>query len=279
MPTSAEVIAACSRLIDKTTVPVDRAWAFTLRARAKSDQGDLAGAVSDCNSALALRPTYDSALGIRAGAYERLENYALALRDSTEAISLKPDDAEYYNIRGLTYRELGEPAKALADLDQAIKLMPDYPTAFNNRGITYKDLGQPDRAIEDFKQAIKLSPNYVLAYYNLGEVENDVNGDYDKAIADLSTALKLNPGLGAAYLNRGIAYASDKEHRGGTCRLQRSDRQSTGPAGSLSRPRLAFSHQRRQRPGSGRLRQGRRSRPAGRRGAIRTRRRENENRR
>jgi hypothetical protein len=54
MPTSAEVIAACSRLIDQTTVPADRAWAFTLRARAKSDQGDLAGAIGDCNSALAL---------------------------------------------------------------------------------------------------------------------------------------------------------------------------------------------------------------------------------
>jgi len=209
-PASAEVIAACSRLLDGATAPSDRAWVFTLRARARSDQGDLTGAVTDYSAALTLQPKYDSALNGRAVAYLKMRSYDLALRDSTQAIGLKPDDAEYYNSRGLTYREMGDPTKAIADLDQAIKLMPNYAIAFNNRGTADNDLRQPDRAIEDFKQAIKLSPNYALAYYNLGETENDAKGDYDQAIADLTTALKLNPSLGPAWLNRGIAYARSR---------------------------------------------------------------------
>ena len=210
-PAGAEVIAACSRIIDSTADARDRAWAFAVRGRARTDQGDLTGAVADYSAALTLKPKYDSALHGRAVAYTELKNYDLALRDINQAIGLKPDNAEYYNSRGLTYRGMGKPTKALADFDQAIKLMPNYAIAFNNRGTAYNDLRQVDRDIEDFKQAIKLSPNYALAYYNLGETENDTEGgDLDQAIADLSMALKLNPALGPAWLNRGIAYARTK---------------------------------------------------------------------
>ncbi|MGB6651229.1 MAG: tetratricopeptide repeat protein, partial [Xanthobacteraceae bacterium] len=139
-PASTEVVAACSQLIEGTTKPAARAFAFTLRARAKSDLGDLADAVADYSAALTLFPKYDAALNGRASAYSRLKNYDRALRDSTQAIGLKPDNAEYYNTRGLTYRGMGDPTKALADFDQAIKLMPNYAIAFNNRGTAHNDL-------------------------------------------------------------------------------------------------------------------------------------------
>jgi tetratricopeptide (TPR) repeat protein len=167
-------------------------------------RGDYAGAIDKLTAALELSPSKQvTALLLNQRAAARLyrEDAAGALSDANEAIRLKPELASAYSKRGLVYRRSGERTKAIADFDRAIQLNPKLIDAYNNRGLIRSDMGQREAAIRDFSEAIRRNPNYAYAYNNRA-VEYDRLGNKAKALADYGEALRRDPNLANSHINR-----------------------------------------------------------------------------
>jgi tetratricopeptide (TPR) repeat protein len=77
-----------------------------------------------------------------------------AIADYTEAIRLHPNYAQAYNKRGiLRGRNLKDYPTAKADFDRAIEIDPNYADAYYNRARVRNFLGDKDGAIADFQKA------------------------------------------------------------------------------------------------------------------------------
>ena len=106
----------------------------------------------------------------RGWAYLHLKEYGQAMSDFNSALALKPDYAWVYGSRGLAYHLLKDYQRAIADFDRAIELNPQYTWSYEQRGRVYRKLGNYRRALEDFDRAVALEiePNYAWAYYLRG---------------------------------------------------------------------------------------------------------------
>jgi lipoprotein NlpI len=127
---------------------------FAHRGRAKSELGDLEGAVADFDVALTHNPA--------------------------SALSL--------NERGRARHKQGNNARAIADYDAALRLNPNYGAAYRNRGTARIHQGRMKDAIVDLDAAIA-SVNHDPASRILRGIARYLSGDFEAAIPDLSAAL------------------------------------------------------------------------------------------
>jgi tetratricopeptide (TPR) repeat protein len=137
------------------------------RAVAKADAGDLGGAISDLDRAIALNPAYAEA---------------------------------YFNRGSLRYSQ-GHLDQAIADFDKAIQINPKLTAAYDNRGCAKKDKGDLEEAIRDFNEALKLDPKDTVALVNRARA-----CAFDRptqALDDFNAALLITPKDGALYFERG----------------------------------------------------------------------------
>jgi tetratricopeptide (TPR) repeat protein len=135
-------------------------------------------------------------------------NYAGAVSEFDKAIAIKPDFAESYNNRGNTYSKEGNYTQAISDLTKAIALKPDYVAAYCNLGIVYDKQGDINKALLYYDKAIKIDPKYENVYYKRGLIFAK-QGHFDQALSDLDRAIVLNPVNVEAYVNRGVIYARE----------------------------------------------------------------------
>lgn len=148
-------ISFCSLAIQsKKHAGPSLATLFTHRGRAKSELGDLEGAVEDFDAALTHNPAS-----------------ALAL-----------------NERGRARHKAGENKSAIADYDAAVALNPNYGDAYRNRGTARIFLGELAPAITDFDRAVA-SVNYDPASRILRGIARYLYGEFEAAIPDLRAAL------------------------------------------------------------------------------------------
>jgi tetratricopeptide (TPR) repeat protein len=124
-----------------------------------------------------------------------------AIADFSEAIQLKPEFAAYYD-RGRAKYSKGDYDGAIADFSEAIQLKPDYD-AYCDRGFAKDRKGDHDGAIADFSEAIQLKPDYAEVYSYRGAAKES-KSDRDGAIADYGKAIQLKPDFAAAY--NGLAW-------------------------------------------------------------------------
>jgi tetratricopeptide (TPR) repeat protein len=174
-------------------------------AEGEGEGGDLARAIEDYSTAIALSPGHTKAYLNRGSIYGLQGRYARAIEDFDTAIVLAPGDKEAYYNRGLAHDNRGDIEKALEDYNTAIRVSPDYAMAYASRGGAFVKTGNLKRAIDDYNTAIALSPADASFYNNRG-LAYEAQGELLKAIADYDTATRINPGDMDAYLNRGIAY-------------------------------------------------------------------------
>ena len=80
-----------------------------------------------------------------------------AIADYTEAIRLNPNYAKAHNKRGIIHgRNLKDYPAAKADFDRAIEINPNYGDAYYNRARVREFLEDKDGAIADYNRAAEL---------------------------------------------------------------------------------------------------------------------------
>lgn len=135
-------------------------------------QGDIAGAASACQNALALSeddPAVWRALGITsylAADYETAAEYFTQALDLSEGV----EDAagtisDLYLYRAASYGYLGEYESAIADYTALLETADSQNAqAYFGRGCAYARIGDGTQALEDLKACVELAP-YELGYY------------------------------------------------------------------------------------------------------------------
>ncbi|MGH6631957.1 MAG: tetratricopeptide repeat protein [Sphingopyxis sp.] len=77
-----------------------------------------------------------------------------------QAIAVAPDLSVAYLNRGLAYDRQGESARAIADLDRAVRHAPQSARAYYNRSLLLRKQGDTKRADVDEQRAINLDARY-----------------------------------------------------------------------------------------------------------------------
>ena len=77
-----------------------------------------------------------------------------------QAIAIAPDLSVAYLNRGLAYDRQGESARAIADLDRAVRHAPQSARAYYNRSLLLRKQGDTKRADVDERRAINLDARY-----------------------------------------------------------------------------------------------------------------------
>ncbi|WP_298884188.1 tetratricopeptide repeat protein [uncultured Bradyrhizobium sp.] len=210
----ADIISACSAIIDQTSNPnSDRVAALLVRADANArTSSGLTPALRDIDRAIALDGKNARAWRLRGNLLrEAGGDLNRATSDLSKAIELDPKDAEAYEQRGVAYTNQHRFDRAIADYDQAIKLKPDYAQAWSDRGATYYLNGDNDKAVADLSEALRLDPNRARSYTNRGAAYKKL-GQLDKSVADDSEAIRIDPKVPEYYDNRGLTYAAMKDY-------------------------------------------------------------------
>lgn len=199
-------IAACDRVLSdpKVTGP-RRAIAFSNRCGWWWAKKDPDRALSDCNEAIRIDPTYAAAYVNRGNTYLNKADPERAFGDFNQAIRLDPKNAWAYNARGNLFKNKGDLDHALADLNESIRLDPNYAMPWFFRGDLYKTRGDFDHALADLSESIRLDPNYAPAYFARGSVYY-IMGINARALDDFNKSIRLDPDNATAYFNRGVAY-------------------------------------------------------------------------
>lgn len=117
------LLASCDSGANEMEIDVDSANAHVSRGTFYFDQGDMAQAIAE----------YDSAIG------------------------LDPDNALAYYNRGSAHFNNGDLERSIADYDQVLELNPDFSGAYNFRGYAYYVKDDRDRAIADFHVFLKMT--------------------------------------------------------------------------------------------------------------------------
>ena len=138
---------------DAAFLAPDAALPRLVRARIRYRQGDLAGALADLDTALALRP----------------------------------GDVESLTLRGQVLVESGEPVEGLADLERARVLGRDDETVLFARGLALAAVGNPSAAIDSVTEAMAHDPQNPLLTLFRARLHLD-NGRPTAAQADLDHA-------------------------------------------------------------------------------------------
>ena len=130
------------------------ALASVLRA-----QGDLDGAIAECEKALAIKPTFGAAHYHLGSCYQKQGKRDAAIRQYRRAIRFAPDaTAAYLNLGELLFRK-GELAEAAEVCRAGLAVAPDHPLLHCNLGMLSIKMGQRRKGAEEIARALQLDPN------------------------------------------------------------------------------------------------------------------------
>ena len=115
-PDANQAISACTDLLKvEGQTSAEKAGVFTYRALAYLKAHHVFYAMSDCNSAIELKPDAFEAFRVRAQVHYAIEDDDRAIADDTKAIALNPTSAEAFKGRADAYARKGDNDRALAD--------------------------------------------------------------------------------------------------------------------------------------------------------------------
>ena len=189
--------------VSKLLLENEEVWADApLRSESATDA--LNQALSACDKAICLVPTYAAAWTQRGLVKRLLGQYTEAIADCDEAIRLNPEDAYAYTCRGLAKTLLGQSGAAIEDFDAALRLDATLAEAYYYRALAKFMMPNKDREsiLADYDEAIRFAPGNAVAHVSRGLAKESLL-QYDAAVADYEEAMRLNPREAWAYTYRG----------------------------------------------------------------------------
>lgn len=190
---------------------------YALRAAARLDADDVAGALADYSEIVRLNPSNEEAYLTRSGIYVRMKQYEKAIADIQTIAKLQGETAvhratlarlhEQNGVEGLLK---GDVEASIGAFTEAIRLGPSRESAFLHRAAAYATKKDLDRAQNDYAQAARINPDNPETYIRRGELAR-VIGSSAPAILYFNEALKRDPHNVTARMLRGLAYEEAKQ--------------------------------------------------------------------
>ncbi|MGJ5816533.1 tetratricopeptide repeat protein [Paludibaculum fermentans] len=194
-----QALDAASRLVAQSPRASE---AFRLRANARRNLNDLAGALQDADKAVELDPLNPRALGGRAIVKRLLKDTLGALADVGRAVTVQPAYHQGYDSRALMRQETGDLAGALGDANRAIELSPRTPAYLVRRANIRRAMKNAAGASADYSRAIEINPDEQTALSQRASLRSET-GDLAGALDDLNRTVQLSPANGSYLLRRG----------------------------------------------------------------------------
>ncbi len=183
-------VAVPVRLAAAATPPAT-ALEFAARAAERSFAGDTYGAIEDYLAALALNPSYSTALLGLAGAYYELAEYDQAAAYARRAAPLMRGDPGLRNLEGFIALGLGDLKAAREAFSSVVSGRPnDLDARF---GLALLDLaaGKKGDARQKFEESLRLSPENARALLSLALIAAE-QGRFDEARVLVEKALRFH---------------------------------------------------------------------------------------
>lgn len=212
---------------------------LTLRAVARSQQNDMAGAIADAERALQLQPGYEAAVEVRAGLYRDAGDLAAAEKLVREGTRHAPGSRALHEMLADLESRSGHALEAAAELRTLIALAPQELTYRYQLASLYSrahELDQAQRVLDDSVQALPdndeaklMLVDFLDAQRSHAVAEQTLRGFVARAPANETLRL----GLGALLERAGAQAQALEVYRDV---IQRED---TRPSGLIARDRIA----------------------------------------
>jgi len=180
-------------------IKIDPALGYYYRAKMRSQQQDIDGAISDYTNSIQANPHDVEVYYLRSCLWLKLNELDRAIADYDRMIAIKkvkpdnhhPDLKEVYRLRGNAKQKKGDLRSAISDLSQSIHHNLDKDTyVYNLRAKLWIKVGEIDNAIFDYSESIDINPQDIEIYYRRAKLWVE-QGEINKAIADLDCILSI----------------------------------------------------------------------------------------
>ncbi len=132
------------------------AWAYTIRADARLEQGDADQALADADTALEISPKYPYALAIRGGACVELGRLDDASESVEAALHSSPGFPLAHFVRAVLHVRRGSFGEAVRDATRAMARSNPDPRVLWVRAEAYRRLGRVQEAAQDARKILDL---------------------------------------------------------------------------------------------------------------------------
>jgi tetratricopeptide (TPR) repeat protein len=134
-----------------------------LLAQIYAELGDYRNAVKKLTFVIDANPQKADSYARRAKYNMKAGNYLAAVSDCDSAIAMKQDGPEYYCTRAICQARLGRQVSAEQDFDKALSLAPRSFDMNMAKGNFYLERKNFDKAADSFAQAAHINPNSQIA--------------------------------------------------------------------------------------------------------------------
>jgi tetratricopeptide (TPR) repeat protein len=141
---------------------------------------------------LAISPTNDTAVLLKANALFELKDYPNSISFADRHLATVPADTAALLLKAAAYGQLLEYSKAISVLDQVLALNPTNAAALLGQGEALRRSGEYAAARRDFNMLVQTVTNSYPAYFNLAAMA-DAENDRPAAITNYEMFLKLAP--------------------------------------------------------------------------------------
>lgn len=204
--------------------PKKDAQIYNELANAGMEMGDLVGATSDINTAIAIDPKSVSSLFILARIKTKMNDKpgAIAALDRIKAISTKP--SEPFGVASYKFKQLGDARSALVELNKAIVRYPKSAAIYYRlSGEIKAKTGDKQGAAADHDRSIKIKPDFAYSYIIRAKFKAEYLKDKAGAFADYDRAIRLDPKVAInVYLERGNTKRQFKDFAGAMADYQQA---------------------------------------------------------
>ena len=162
----------------------DMALALHVRARIKTDMGDLDGALKDLDKAIAIESKLMPAYMARAAVHMQAGRLPESLSDYKTLMWSLPNDADVVASHGIVRGLLGETDGAMNDLTKA--------RAMNRLSVSEQDRGPATSPLKRLDQYREMNPNDARVHI-VRAMLSAMNGHEDQGRKELERAVQIDP--------------------------------------------------------------------------------------